>query len=159
MKELFSKARPLEEYIAGAEEGIQRKIENLHKRAAKVQLSEDKSRYDKVLLISETWCPDCLVLLAALKHLDQIIGPLEIKTLGRDEHMDLLARYSVDGNSRIPLMLILDNEGSEVTYVSEVPDALRHVKKEEKKHRDYRAGKMMEALLNELYSIFLGDKQ
>lgn len=150
MNELLRQGKPLGEYLEEAEDGIKRKIHRLNKRAREVSLDPFEPRYKKGVLFSEFWCPDCLVLAAALRYFQGVIPQLEIKVLKKEGFSDFLSKNSADGKARIPLLIILDEEGNKVDHLSEVPSSLREVTSEEMGHRDYRAGKYMAPLLEEL---------
>jgi len=156
VEELFEKGKPLAEYAAGAEEGISKKINRLSERARKENLPEAKTRYRRCLLFSEFWCPDCLVMLAALKYIQELAPELEIRALKREGQLGILSEHSIDGKARIPLLLVLDDEGKTADYLSEVPSSLQEIKKDPKEHRDYRAGKYMDQLLEALWGMLIG---
>lgn len=150
VEELLKQGKPLGEYLEEAEEGIKRKVQRLYERAREVDLDPFEPRYRKGVLFSEFWCPDCLVLAAALRYVQEETPQMEIKVLKKEGFSDILSKNSADGKARIPLLIVLDEEGKKVDHLSEVPFSLRGVTREEKGHRDYRVGKYMAPLLEEL---------
>jgi len=153
VKELFLKGKPLPEYLKLGEEGIQRKVDRLYERAKEIELPPGEIKYKKGLLFTEFWCPDCLVLAAALKYIQETFPDLEIRVLGRDNHLEILSHYSADGKPRIPFFVVLDKENKENSYLSEVPSSLQDIVKEDIGHRDYRAGKYMRPLIDDLWNL------
>ncbi|GEM_PF-1486989 len=156
MQELFEKGKPLAKYVGGAEEGISRKIDRLLDRARKEKLPEAKPMDRRCLLFSEFWCPDCLVMLASLRYIQELLPQLEIRVLSREGYLDILSEHSVDGKARIPLLLVLDDEGNTRDYLSEVPSSIQEIKNDPKDHRDYRSGKYMDKLLEALWGMLTG---
>jgi len=153
VEQLFQKGKPLKDYLQSGDKGIQEKVKRLYERAQKVEFQQEGLKMKKILLFSEFWCPDCLVLSGALKVFKENNPALEVRVLPRDDYLPILSEHSIDGKARIPLLLVLDEKGQIQGKISEVPSSLREKIKDKNQHRDYRAGKLMEPLMEELKTL------
>lgn len=153
MEQLFQKGKPLEDYLQSGDKGIREKVQRLNERAQKVELPQNELKRKKVLLFSEFWCPDCLVLSGAVKAFKEKDPALEVRVLPRDDYLSIISEHSIDGKARIPLLFVLDEKKQIQGKISEVPSSLREKLKDKKQHRDYRAGKLMRPLMEELQNL------
>lgn len=68
----------------------------------------------QLLVISADWCIDAISTVSAVARLADAAPTLELRTLDRDEHLDLMDEHLTDGRARsIPVILLLDGEGQE----------------------------------------------
>jgi thiol-disulfide isomerase/thioredoxin len=69
------------------------------------------TRRMRVLVVSGTWCGDCV---QQVPMLDAIAGLrpdlVELRVLDRDEHMDLARRVVINAGNRVPVVLFLNEE-------------------------------------------------
>ncbi len=153
MEQLFQKGKTLKDYLQSGDKGIQEKVKRLYERARQLDIPQGGLKMKKILLFSEFWCPDCLVLSGAVKAFKEKNPALEVRILPRDDYLAILSEHSIDGKARIPLLLVLDEKGQIQGEISEVPSALREKLKDKNQHRDYRAGKLMGPLMEELKAL------
>ncbi len=157
MRELFNSGKSLEDYFQQGESGIKRKIERLYGRIGDVEFPGRNYTHNKVLLFSETWCPDCLVIIAALKYLQEKIPVLEVQVQPQEPNAPILERHSADGMDRIPLILFLAEDFTEKAFISETPAELGpDIKKDPEKHKQYRMGAYMNEVVNILRTYIEG---
>lgn len=152
MKELFAKGQDLLSYLKNQEdEGIKKKVERLYTRIEDRDFEKPEVKYPNIILFSESWCPDCLVLAAALQFLVEKIPGLQVRKLPQKPHEEVLERHARDGKARIPLALFLDENYEQQGYLSERPESIQEkIDRDADHHKAYRSGRFMDELVGEV---------
>lgn len=64
-----------------------------------------------LLAVSEAWCGDSVNILPWVDALDASSPLVELRIVGRDEHLDLMDQHLTNGRSRsIPIVILLDDQ-------------------------------------------------
>lgn len=151
MKALFEQGKDFEEYLNEIEGGISKKVARLFQRIDDFNLPSSQPSITNLLILSEVWCPDCLVLMAAVQKLQAKEPALKIRMLGKEGHDDILEDRSNDGKARIPLIIFLDQNFNQQGFISERPQSITALfAEDEQAHKNYRAGAFMSILIEEL---------
>lgn len=67
-----------------------------------------------LLVLNEDWCIDAFSTIPPLAALAEAASNLELRTLARDENLDLMDQHLTNGRSRsIPVVIVLDGDGVE----------------------------------------------
>ena len=66
----------------------------------------------ELLVISAVWCPSCLILNKHLKKLKEEYSNLIISRLDYDMDEEKIFKYNI--GDKLPVMILLDEEGNEV---------------------------------------------
>ncbi|MGN1341769.1 MAG: TlpA family protein disulfide reductase [Bacilli bacterium] len=66
----------------------------------------------ELLVISAVWCPSCLILNKHLKKLKEEYSNLIISRLDYDMDEDKIFKYNI--GDKLPVMILLDEEGNEL---------------------------------------------
>lgn len=64
----------------------------------------------KTLVVSGTWCGDCVQQVPFIDAIDKASDRLTARYLDRDEHADLAGRLKICGGLRVPVVLILNED-------------------------------------------------
>src|SRR3954462_15134753 len=95
-----------------------RRWADLHARikltAAQRALIESFKREMKVLCLAGNWCGDCVNQCPIFDHFAQANPRLVVHYLDRDTHPDVAAELKVCGGARVPVVMILSEDGFEV---------------------------------------------
>lgn len=90
----------------------------LHER---VRLSEAQralvasfKREMKVLCLAGAWCGDCVNQCPIFDHFTQVNPLVNVRYFDRDTHTELAAELKVCGGARVPVIVILSEDGFEV---------------------------------------------
>lgn len=67
----------------------------------------------RVLVLAEGWCPDVVQHLPVLARLGEL-AQFELRILPRDENLDLMEHYTLDGKHRIPFFVFFTREWGEI---------------------------------------------
>lgn len=71
-----------------------------------------------VLVLSETWCPDCTDNLPILNRIARESGKLDVRIVGRDEYPEVADAHLKEGRFRsIPTMIFFDDDGEVGTFI------------------------------------------
>jgi hypothetical protein len=62
------------------------------------------------LVVSGTWCGDCVQQVPFLDAIDGASDRVRVRYLDRDEHMDLSERLMLCGGLRVPVVLLLNED-------------------------------------------------
>lgn len=69
------------------------------------------TRKMRILVVSGTWCGDCVQQVPMLDAIAQLRPDLiELRALDRDAHMDLARRLTINDGNRVPVVLFLNEE-------------------------------------------------
>jgi len=90
--------------------------------AARVQ--ETPGRW-RLLAIAEDWCGDAVNILPVIERLSEAVDGLELGIVGRDDHPELMDRHVTNGGRAIPIVILLDEEGSCRGWWGPRPSALQ----------------------------------
>jgi thiol-disulfide isomerase/thioredoxin len=89
---------------------------------ARVKLTEEQralvasfKREMKVLCLAGTWCGDCVNQCPIFDHLARLNPNIRVRYFDRDTHPDLTGELKVCGGARVPVVVILSEDGFEVT--------------------------------------------
>ena len=63
-----------------------------------------------ILVITEDWCGDAMLNNPILRKIGEAAN-LDIRTVNRDEHPDLIERHLTNGGKSIPIYLLFDKDG------------------------------------------------
>ena len=115
----FSRGLAYNDFLTthGSEEHRRRWAE-LH---AKIQLTEAQqkllssfTRQMNVLCLAGAWCGDCVNQCPIFDHFSKVNDKIVIRYFDRDTHADLAAELKVCGGARVPVIVILSEDGFEV---------------------------------------------
>lgn len=68
----------------------------------------------KLLVLNEDWCIDAFSTVPALAAFADAAATLDLRTLARDENLELMDEHLTNGRSRsIPVVIVLDGDGVE----------------------------------------------
>ena len=111
----FEAALPYDAYVAtGSDDDARAWSEfrkTVHTTPEQAELFAGFTRRMHLLVVSGTWCGDCV---QQVPLLDAIAGLrpdlIELRIVDRDEHMDLSKRVVINGGLRVPVVLFLNEE-------------------------------------------------
>lgn len=87
--------------------------------------SIDKLIY--ILAFAETWCPDCIVNLPALKKLNDINPNITFRILPKENNEKYMESYKIYGKPKIPTFIILSNRFEEIGVFIETPRVVKDI--------------------------------
>ena len=113
-----------------------------------------------ILLLSEPWCPDCVLHVPLLARMAEIGALTQLMIFPRDQYPDLADTFAVDGKKIIPAAIFLNEQFTEIGRWYERPSAVQRaletateqerdiVKKEylQGKYLDQAAGEILHLL-------------
>jgi hypothetical protein len=84
----------------------------------------------RALVITEDWCPDCVLNLPVLAHVAEAMGNLDLRVVRRPDVHDLANRFpGPDGKSHIPTVVFFRNGGEQIgTWIERPASAHRWLK-------------------------------
>lgn len=112
-----------------------------------------------ILMFSEEYCPDCLILFPFIKFLKDKMG-INVKILKRQGNEDVLRELT--GDSRIPTALFLNTDntlrGMIVEFPQEFKNSLIGLSMDDMKQKisEYREGKYINLIEREIENIIKG---
>ncbi len=83
--------------------------------AAQQALLAGFTREMKVLCLAGAWCGDCVNQCPIFDHFSRVNPRIQIRYFDRDTHAGLAAELKVCGGARVPVVVILSEDGFEVT--------------------------------------------
>ncbi|NRA56564.1 MAG: thioredoxin family protein [Phycisphaerales bacterium] len=115
LRSKFEAALPYDAYVATGSEGHQRAWADfrgrVHTTPKHAELFKGFTRRMHMLVVSGTWCGDCV---QQVPFLDAIAGLrpdlIELRVVDRDAHMDLAERLVINDGLRVPVVLFLNEE-------------------------------------------------
>ena len=117
-KNYFEKGLPYSEYIKTGDPGHQKRWEDMSSRIA---LSESHTsvietfvRKLHVLVISGTWCGDCVRQCPMIAAIGEAASTVDVRFLDNQENKELSDELRVHGASRVPVALFLSEDFFEV---------------------------------------------
>jgi hypothetical protein len=134
-EQLWSGAMPFHTFVAEstAHKGL---WEGVHRLAripdwAQVELDGTERR---LLVLAEDWCGDASNTIPILAKWAEQVDGLDLRIIRRDEHPEVMDRYLTNGSRSIPLVIVLDDEGSPVGNWGPRPDELQDFVMDKKAH-------------------------
>ncbi|WP_421383038.1 thioredoxin family protein [Bacillus salacetis] len=117
LKQWFEKGQTPEEYINSMDthqDNLKRVYEGFSiPENEKENLKQLAAQKLKVIVLTEDWCGDAMVNLPILLKMAEA-ADMEVRTLNRDENLELMDQYLTNGTSRaIPIFIFLDNDFNE----------------------------------------------
>lgn len=114
LKKTFDAALPYDQYVATGKPSEQ---DNWKTFDSRVSLSEPQrslisgfSREVNCLMVSGTWCGDCVQQVPMLAHIERANAAFRLRLVDRDKHMDLAERLQICGGTRVPVGLLLNED-------------------------------------------------
>lgn len=96
-----------------------RRWADLHGRVkltdAQRELLTGFTREMQVLCLAGAWCGDCVNQCPIFEHFEQASPKVAVRYFDRDAHPDLAGELSVCGGARVPVIVVLSEDGFEVT--------------------------------------------
>ncbi len=124
-------------------------------------LSKIKSIHKKinVLVFAEIWCPDCVINIPALKKISDLNKAIEMKIVSREGNEEYLNEYKVDGKTKTPTFIFMDENFKVLGVFIEIPQFLREVVKKGSQidiivaKRKYTKGEFTEETIKDMVRI------
>ncbi len=114
LRSKFEAALPYERYVATGTPGHQAAWTAFRARAgltdAQRRLVGAFVRPLPTLVVSGTWCGDCVQQIPFVDAIDEASPTVTARYLDRDEHPDLAERVMLCGGLRVPVVLILNED-------------------------------------------------
>ncbi len=115
LRAAFDVAHAYERYVATGKPNEQDAWRNFHRQ---VNLTESQrhllggfTRQINLLIVSGTWCGDCVQQCPMLDHIARATnGKVALRFVDRDEHMGLAQHLKLCGGTRVPVGLILNED-------------------------------------------------
>ncbi len=82
-----------------------------------------------VLVFAEIWCPDCVINIPALKKICDLNKAIDMKIVSREGNEEYLNEYKVDGKTKTPTFIFLDEDFKALGTFIEIPQILKKVVK------------------------------
>jgi len=82
---------------------------------AQQSLIQSFNREMHVLCLAGAWCGDCVNQCPMFDHIERANGRIQVRYFDRDTHPELAAELKVCGGARVPVVVILSEDGFEVT--------------------------------------------
>ena len=160
--EIFDKAQPILSYLKNEPELLEKMIELLDNHQEKEkplesyleQLSAIKQ--GRILVISESWCSDCVIQYALLRWLAEECHQLDIRVIGRDGYERTIMDHIGMEKAKIPFIAVLDEKGNAKGVFIERPKDIRELETSDDQMkriglmRAYREGLYLWQTLEEL---------
>lgn len=115
VKAKFDKALPYEQYLATGKPGEQDNWKAFDARVtitpAQRTLLASFTRRVNILMVSGTWCGDCVQQVPMLAHIERANpDKVKLRLVDRDQHMDLAEPLKLCGGLRVPVGLLLNED-------------------------------------------------
>lgn len=116
IQSVFKQGLAYEEYVAS---GKASEVEHWRGFHARVKLTEQQkallagfTRAMNVLVVSGTWCGDCVQQCPMLEHIVRAapLGKITLRFVDRDGQMSFAERFKVCGGVRVPIVLLLNED-------------------------------------------------
>jgi len=110
----FASALPYGEYVATGKPDHQTAWNDIYERTsltdAQRKLIEGFERDLRVLVVSGTWCGDCVQQCPLVARIAEASPRIDLRFVDRDEHMDLAQRLTINEGVRVPVALFISEE-------------------------------------------------
>src|SRR4051794_14741445 len=83
------------------------------------QLLGSFTRQMNVLCLAGAWCGDCINQCPIFEHFAGAAPVIAVRYLDRDEHADVQRVLQINGGNRVPVLVFLSEDGSEVARFGE----------------------------------------
>ncbi|MEQ8843440.1 MAG: thioredoxin family protein [Phycisphaerales bacterium] len=115
LRSKFEQGLPYAQYVATGKEAHQRAWADFHAHVhttpEHARLFSGFTRRIHILVVSGTWCGDCVQQVPMLEAIANLRPDLiDLRLLDRDEHMDLAERVAINDGLRVPVVLFLNEE-------------------------------------------------
>lgn len=154
LKEIFNNGISFkEEFEKSQEEHKEKALEYINNMAISEESIEKIKGIDKIVNIlgfSELWCADCQINASVMNYITQLNPNINLKMVPLKGHEEIIKEHSDDGNVKIPIFLMLDEEFNKIGDFIELPSNIREVEKSDNQverivmKKEYRKGKYME---------------
>lgn len=72
-----------------------------------------------VVCLAGAWCGDCINQCPIFEHFAAVAPVIHVKYLDRDEHAEVQKELQINGGNRVPVVVFLSEDGSEVARYGE----------------------------------------
>lgn len=110
----FESARQFDDYVGTGRPHEQSGWKTFH---AGVRLTREQvsliagfTRAINVLVISGTWCGDCVQQCPILDHIARANPRINLRFIDRDTHLDFARHFSICGGNRVPCVIFLNED-------------------------------------------------
>lgn len=107
----FEKGLRYDEYVASGQESHQRRwremLERVQLPAAQRKLVGSLTRKINILVLSGTWCGDCVRQVPILKRIEEASTVVTLRIVDRDENPELRDELRLGGGARVPVAVFL----------------------------------------------------
>jgi thiol-disulfide isomerase/thioredoxin len=115
LKAKFEAALPYDQYASTGSPGHQDNWRAFHNRTALTEaqrtLVSGFTREVNCLMVSGTWCGDCVQQVPMLERIEAASqGKFRFHLVDRDKHMDLAEQLMICGGNRVPVGLLLNED-------------------------------------------------
>jgi thiol-disulfide isomerase/thioredoxin len=115
LKTKFHDGLTYQQYLDSATPDQRKSWQDFHARVrpteAQRALVKGFVREVNVLVVSGTWCGDCVRQIPFLDHLERMNPDrLRVRYFDRDEHSDLSSKVTICGGTRVPVALLLNED-------------------------------------------------
>lgn len=142
-----------QEFDKSQEEHKQKALNYIENMVISDAIIEEVKKVDKevnILGFSELWCADCQINASIMNYLTKLNPNINLKLVSLKGNEEIIKQHSGDGNVKIPIFLMLDENYQKVGDFIEVPSNVRKVEDLEDQvqrilvKKEYRKGKYME---------------
>jgi thiol-disulfide isomerase/thioredoxin len=110
----FAAALPYDRYVATGKPDQQTAWNDIYERAsltnAQRKLIAGFERDLRVLVVSGTWCGDCVQQCPLIARIAEAGERIDLRFVDRDEHMDLAQRLTINEGVRVPVAVFISEE-------------------------------------------------
>ncbi|WP_053955582.1 thioredoxin family protein [Inediibacterium massiliense] len=112
-----------------------------------------------ILVFAEIWCPDCMINVPAVQTIADHNSNFNISIVSREGNEDYMEDYKVNGKSKIPTFLIMDDEFNVLGTFVEQPQMIKEIEQKGKQveiivaKRKYRKGEYINETIKEILDI------
>lgn len=154
LKDLFKSGISFQqEFDKSKEEHKQKALDYINKMVISEEVIEQVKNIDKevnILGFSELWCADCQINASVMNYLTQLNPNINLRLVSLKGHEEIIKEHSGDGNVKIPIFLMLDENYNKIGDFIEVPSNVRTIEDTDDQvqriivKKEYRKGKYME---------------
>lgn len=142
-----------QEFDKSQEEHKQKALDYINNMVISEEIIEKVKKIDKevnILGFSELWCADCQINASVMNYLTQLNPNINLRLVSLKGNEEIIKEHSDDGNVKIPIFLMLDENYNKIGDFIEVPSNVRDIEETENQveriliKKEYRKGKYME---------------
>jgi len=122
--EKFSQGLPYADFLARyANAGQKQRWRQVHEQV-KLTLEQQEllgsfQRRMNVLCLAGAWCGDCINQCPIFEHFAVAAPAIVVRYLDRDDHADVQRELQINGGNRVPVVVLLSEDGLEVARYGE----------------------------------------